>query len=95
MPHTESAKKRLRQSKRRTLSNKILRGSVRTTEKRLRELVEGGDAKTAVGLLPGVYQLLDKAAKNRVIHPNTAANHKSKLARLIARAKPAGKPAAK
>jgi small subunit ribosomal protein S20 len=86
MPHTESAKKRLRQSKRRTLANKVLRGSVRTTEKRLRELVASGDAKGAAVLLPSAYQFLDKAAKNRVIHPNTAANHKAKLARLIARA---------
>jgi small subunit ribosomal protein S20 len=85
MPHTESAKKRLRQSKRRTLANKVLRGSVRTTERRLRELAASGDAKGAAALLPGAYQFLDKAAKNRVIHPNTAANHKAKLARLVAR----------
>ena len=86
MPHTESAKKRLRQSKRRTLANKVLRGAVRTTEKRMRDLVAGGDTKGAAGLLPSAYQFLDKAAKNRVIHPNTAANHKAKLARLVSRA---------
>ena len=40
--------------------------SVRTTERRLRELVEKGDAKTAATMLPGAYQYLDKAAKNRV-----------------------------
>jgi small subunit ribosomal protein S20 len=93
MPHTESAKKRLRQTKRKTLANRILRGSVRTTEKRLRELVAKGDPKTAATLLPSAYQFLDKAAKNRVIHPNTAANHKAKLARMVARA--GAKPAAK
>jgi small subunit ribosomal protein S20 len=85
MPHTESAKKRVRQSRRRTESNKNARSGVRTTEKKLLELVQKGDKKGAMALLPEAYQRLDKAAKHRVIHPNTAANHKSKLARRVSR----------
>jgi small subunit ribosomal protein S20 len=85
MPHTESAKKRVRQSKRRTLANKGTRSQIKTTEKQLLDLVAKGDKKAAAELLPIAYQRLDKAAKNRVIHPNTAANHKRKLAQRIAR----------
>ena len=85
MPHTESAKKRLRQSKVKTLKNKGLRTTFRGYEKRLLALVESGDKKGAEALLPEVYQSLDKAGRHRVIHPNTAANHKAKLARRVSR----------
>lgn len=83
MPHTESAKKRHRQTINRTLANRVLRGHVRSTERQLRELVAQGDKKGAAALLPKAFQSLDKAAKKRVLHPNTASNHKAKLSRLV------------
>ncbi|MHC5010544.1 MAG: 30S ribosomal protein S20 [Planctomycetota bacterium] len=84
MPNTESAKKRLRQTAKRTANNKTLRSAMRTFEKRILERVEAGDKAGAEAMLPDVYQHLDKAAKKRIIHPNTAANHKSRIAKKIA-----------
>jgi small subunit ribosomal protein S20 len=85
MPHNESAKKRRRQVVRRTAVNKGMRSGLRTVEKQIHALVAAGKGKEAAALLPEIYQRLDKAAMNRVIHPNTAANHKAKIARKIAR----------
>ena len=84
MPNTPSAKKRLRQTRTRTLRNKSLRSAMRTWEKKVLEAVEAGDKDTATASLPVAYRHLDKAADKRIVHPNTAANHKSRLARKVA-----------
>lgn len=83
MPHSRSSKKRVRQTRKRTERNRDMRGALRTTEKRLVELVAAGKKDDAKKLLPEVYARLDKAAKRGVLHANTAANHKSKLARRV------------
>ena len=84
MPNTESAKKRLRQTESRTLRNKSIRSAMRTWEKKVMEAVEAGDRAQADVCLPQAFQYLDKAAKKRILHPNTAAHHKSRLARKVA-----------
>lgn len=84
MPNTPSAKKRLRQTETRTLRNKSLRSSMRTWEKRVMQAVEAGDKAAAQAHLPQAYKHIDKAARQRIVHPNTAANHKSRLARKVA-----------
>ena len=83
MPNTASASKRLRQTEVRTRRNKALRTSLRTWRKRILEAVEAGEKAAAESMLPQAYQALDKAARHRVIHPNTAANYKRKLARKV------------
>ena len=84
MPNTESAKKRLRQTEVRTARNKAQRSAMRTHEKAINEAILAGDKAKAEALLPTVYRHLDKAAKKNIIHANTAANHKSRLASKIA-----------
>lgn len=83
MPNNPSTKKRLRQTAKRQARNKAMRSEMRTYHKQILERIEAGDRAGAEGLLPAVYQRLDKAAKRRVIHPNTAANQKSRLARKV------------
>ena len=83
MPNTPSAKKRLRQTETRTSRNKTLRSAMRTWEKRVLQAVETGDKAAAEKHLPVAYRHLDKAAGKRIVHPNTAANHKSRLARKV------------
>ena len=85
MPHTNSAKKRLRQSVRRTAKNKSIRSSVRTHERKILAKVAAGDRAGAEAMLSTLYQQLDKAARAHVMHANTAANHKSRLARAVKR----------
>ncbi len=78
MPITQSAKKALRQNKRRHARNLTAMRTLRETVKTYR--------KTPVAQsLAGVYQKLDKAAKNNLIAPNKAARLKSRLARMIAK----------
>ena len=86
MPHSRSSRKRVRQNERRRLANLPVRGAMRAAEKELRTLLEQGKAKEAAAALPNAYQKLDKAAKRHVIHANTAANHKRKLAKAVAAA---------
>lgn len=84
MPRTPSAKKRQRQTVTRTARNRTLRSTMRTWEKKVLAAVEAGDGATARASLPTAYKHLDKAARKRILHPNTAANHKSRLARKVA-----------
>lgn len=83
MPHTRSAAKNLRQSIKRATANKALRSSMRTFEKKVLEAIESGKKAEAEALLPVAYQQFDKAARHGILHANTAANHKRRLARKI------------
>jgi len=80
MAHHLSAKKRIRQSEKRTSANKYYAKTTRNAVKKLRN---NNDRKAATAELPKVFSLLDKLAKKKVIHKNKAANLKSKLARHV------------
>ncbi|HMS15509.1 MAG TPA: 30S ribosomal protein S20 [Planctomycetota bacterium] len=84
MPHSENAKKTLRQNERRRAANKAKRSAMRTFTKRVTSAIEVGDKKLALEELRIAQAQIDKAAKTRVIHPSTAARRKSALARQIA-----------
>lgn len=86
MPHSRSSKKRVRQNEKRRDANRIVIGAMRTAEKDVLSLLAEGKAAEAEKALPVAFQRFDKAAKRHVIHANTAANHKSKLARRVHRA---------
>ena len=86
MPHTRSSKKRVRQNETRRLANLKVRGAFRSVEKQVLTLVAEGKAAEAKALLPQAYQSFDKAAKVHVLHANTAANHKRKLASKVSAA---------
>lgn len=79
MPHTESAKKRLRKSQTRRERNRMVRGDLRTEIKKLLKLVKENKAADAKASLSTVYKKLDKAAARGYLHPNTAHRYKSRL----------------
>ena len=79
MPNHKSAEKRVRQSERRRLINRNNRTKLRTSIKKLRSSLEGGDAKTAGGLLTTTVSEIDKAVKKGALHRNAADRHKSRL----------------
>lgn len=85
MPVTKSAKKALRQSKRRQVRNLAVKSAMKETVKEFRRAIEAKDSTKARELLSLVYQKLDKAAKRNIIHQNTAARKKSRLSRLAAK----------
>lgn len=83
MPVIKSAKKALRQSKRRRARNLIRIHAFRNAAKEVRKLFAAGKKDEARALLPNAYQALDKAAKTGVIKKNAAARAKSRLAKLL------------
>lgn len=82
MAKNASAQKRVRQTAVRTLRNKMYRSRIKTAERRLVTAAQGEDAAAIAGHLQQAYQMIDKAAKRGVIHRNTAARRKSRMARL-------------
>jgi small subunit ribosomal protein S20 len=86
MPNHKSAEKRVRQSERRRLINRTNRAKLRTSMKKLRSALEGGDGKTASSLLPITVSEIDKAVKKGALHRNAAARHKSRLTARVTQA---------
>jgi small subunit ribosomal protein S20 len=80
MAHHLSAKKRIRQIEERRVQNKY---SARTTRNAVKKLRETSDKEAAAQQYPEVVSMLDKLAKNNVIHKSKAANLKSKLAKHV------------
>ncbi|WP_294585704.1 30S ribosomal protein S20 [uncultured Phocaeicola sp.] len=82
MANHKSSIKRIRQEEKRRLHNRYYAKTMRNAVKKLRATT---DKTEAVALYPNVQKILDKLAKNHIIHKNKAANLKSKLAAHISR----------
>lgn len=83
MPNTKSAKKRLRQNAKRRSHNRMIRSSMRTQMRKVRERLEAADAAGAETEMRLATKKLDQAAAKNVIHKNAAARLKSRLARRL------------
>jgi small subunit ribosomal protein S20 len=81
MPNTPSAIKRLKQSTRRRLHNRIAKKIIRTYSRRTFTALAAGEFEKAESDFRLTTAKIDKAGARRVLHPNTAARRKSKLAR--------------
>ena len=99
MPHTLSAKKRLRQNKKYRDANRARLSDLRTHIKKVRTAAtvlqsvraEGGDGAAELESLNELYRLtqkkLDRAGASSLIHRNKASRLKSRLQALIKRSK--------
>jgi small subunit ribosomal protein S20 len=85
MPITSSAKKALRASKNKAVFNDKRKRAISETVKKIKKLVAEKKIKEAEALLPIAFQAIDKADKTNLIHKNTAARKKSRLAKLLAK----------
>ena len=85
MPITKSAKKALRQNKKRQSLNNMYRKKVKGLIKEARNLISEKKTEEAKKLLPEIYKILDKSAKSNVIKKNTASRKKSRIAKAISR----------
>ncbi len=85
MPITSSAKKALRASKNKAAFNEKRKDAITDLTKKIKKLVSAGKGKEAEALLPKAFQAIDKAAKTKYLHKNTAARKKSRLAAMIAK----------
>ena len=79
VPNIASAKKNLRKSRAAAIRNRAQRSELRTALKK----AKAGDSSAEARLT--AVRLLDRAARKGLIHRNTAARHKSSLARAGAR----------
>ncbi len=79
MANHQSAIKRNRQAKRRTLRNREYRSEMRTT---IKKILAAKDRQTVEKDLRSAVSLLDKLVTHGVIHQNKAANQKSRLAKF-------------
>ncbi len=84
MPHTESAKKRLRQNTQRNLQNRSTKHAIKTEVRKVLAAVAAKDASAAANALRVASKKIDKAAARRILHPNSAARTKSRLATRVA-----------
>ncbi len=81
MPRIKSAKKRMRQTKTRTARNKATRSELRTAIKKVRSAATPADAAKA---MKEAEQMIDRAGRKNIVHRNTAARTKSRLAKSLA-----------
>lgn len=84
MANHKSSIKRARQTIVRTERNRAAKSRIKTLRKKTLSAVEAGDKESAAKASAEFSSLVDKAAKRRIIHPNKAANLKSKTSKALA-----------
>ncbi len=87
MPNTKSAEKRLRQNVTRQQQNTSIKSAMRKQIRKVREAVAANQLDEAEQVFRVAAKHLDRAGAKNVIHRNTAARLKSRLQRLIRKAK--------
>lgn len=87
MPITKSAKKALRQTKRRSVRNVRRKEAYKRELKRIKKFVLEKKLGEAEELIPRAYKALDKAVKTGVLKKNAADRRKSRITRLIRKLK--------
>ncbi len=83
MPNIKSAIKRVEVAERNRVRNKSWKSAVRTVRNELAEQVKTGDPKKASTALHKAYQIIDKAVTKGVLHKNSAARKKSRMAAQV------------
>jgi len=83
MPHTTSATKALRQTAKRNAHNKAAKKAIKAQIKKFLGLLKDGTPEQKKTEYNICAKKLDKAAANRVIHPNLASRKKSQLAKKL------------
>jgi small subunit ribosomal protein S20 len=77
----KQARKRHRQSLERRMRNRAVRTRVRRQMRIMRAALADGDADKVKDLLPATMSVIDVGWRKGVIHRNTAARYKSRMAR--------------
>ncbi len=83
MAITKSAKKALRQSKRKRARNIQKMKKLKNLLKEIKDLISQQKIEEAKKLLPKVYKVLDKSGKTGLIKENTASRKKSRITRAL------------
>ncbi len=83
MPNIKSAIKRVKTNNERRAQNASVKSSMRTAVKNVDALVTVNELDKAKTALVEANKKLDKAARNGLIHKNTAARQKSRLTKKV------------
>lgn len=83
MANSKSALKRVRQIKRRTDRNKMLRTQVKSLRKKTLEAAQAGQTEEAQVVYRKFSSMVDRACKKGLFHKNKAANLKGKAAKAL------------
>ncbi len=83
MANTASARKRIRQTEKRTERNAARKSRMRTFIKKVETAIAGGDKAEAAAALRAAQPELQRAAGKGVIHANTVARKISRLSSRI------------
>jgi small subunit ribosomal protein S20 len=85
MPNTSSAKKRVRQTVRKTAVNKNRRSRVRGAVRKAEEAIAAGDKTAAAAAVKAAEPELMRAAGKGVVHRRTASRKVARLAKALAK----------
>ena len=83
MANTASARKRIRQTERRTERNQARKSRMRTFVKKVETAIASGDKAQAAAALQAAQPEMQRAAGKGVIHANTVARKLSRLSKRI------------
>ena len=83
MANSRSAAKRVRKTLTQTARNRVTRTRLKTSRRQVTDAIEAGNASEAAELLVKFSSVVDTAAKNNVVHKNSAARQKANLSRRI------------
>lgn len=83
MANIKSQIKRNKQSESARLRNKSAKSALKTHITKFEKAVAATDKEAAKTAMNTAIQALDKAAARKMIHPNNAANKKSRLAKSL------------
>ncbi len=86
MPRRRTSRKKIRVDKKRHLRNLKIKQALKKTLKKFFGLLSAKNAEEAKKFIKQVFSQLDKAAKKKIIHPNTASRKKSRLMKRLAKA---------
>ncbi len=85
MAHHRSAKKRIRQTAKRTVINRARTSRIRTSIKKVEQAVVGGDHEAAVQALRAAEPEIRRGVRKGVLKLNTASRRISRLSRKVNR----------
>ncbi len=83
MPQKKSAKKALRQSRKRAERNKRVKLNIKYLIKQTEKAIKNNDKAKALEWYKKVQKAIDKATKSNIYKKNTAARKKSRLMKKI------------
>ena len=86
MANIKSSKKDLKRSAKRRAINGAVKTSLKTYVKKARVAIASGDAEASQAALTVAVKNLDKAAQRGILHKNTVARRKSRIAKQVAAA---------